>query len=202
MLRSFHSIYKFIIQATVAGFGVMFTAICMLIVYLFFDSILWYIPFFIFALVFSVVAGSYLHVLLSIPFQMPQEFDKLKNKVALGAYSNLQDFQEDVASFVMKFFSFVGADVVGAKFHFINCQPTIKECEIDFSQLNKESFNKRNKARLNDHHKAYHLPIQLGDEQLGYMILITKGYTLPIFYSILQDFENYYLDDQIKHFVK
>lgn len=202
MLRSFHSIYKFIIQATVAGFGVLFTGLCMLVVYLFFDNILWYIPFFIVSLVISIVAGSYLHVLLSIPFQLPQDFDRLKNKVALGEYNNLQEFQDDVANFVMKFFSFVGADVVGAKFHFINCVPTIKECDIDFTQLNKESFNKRNKARLSEQHKAYHLPIQLGDEHLGYIILITKGYTLPLFYSILVDFENYYLDDQIKHFVR
>lgn len=200
MLRSFNSIYKFIIQSTVTGFGVLFTGLCMLIVYLFFNNILWYIPFFIFALVVSIVAGSYLHVLLSIPFQLPQKFDQLKNKVALGQYANLQEFQEDVASFVMKFFSFVGADIVGAKFHFANCEATIKECDIDFSSLNKDSFNKRHKARLNGNHKAYHLPVILGDEHLGYMIVITKGYTLPIFYSILEDFENYYLDDQIKHF--
>jgi len=201
MIKSFNRIYKFIIQAVVAGFGLTFTGICLLMVYLFFENVLWYIPFFIFALVVSIIAGSFFNVILSIPFKLPQKFDLLKNRVALGEYKNLQEFQEDIANFILTFFNFVGADVVGGKFHLKTCQPTIKECNVDFSLLNQESFTK-NKLRLNEDYKAFYLPIELSGEDLGYFILITRGYTIPVLYAVLQDFENYYLDDQIKHFLK
>ncbi|MDA3893369.1 MAG: hypothetical protein PF517_17030 [Salinivirgaceae bacterium] len=201
MLRSFSTIYTFIIQATVAGFGLVFTGLCMLLVYLFFDNVLWYIPFFIAGILISILVGSYLSVVLSIPFKLPQQFDKLKNKVALGHYSNLQAFQEDIADFMLTFFNFIGADIEGGKFHFTDCKATIKPCNVDFDALTETSF-RNNKAKINGNYKAFHVPIHLGSEKLGYIIIITKGYTIPIFYAILQDFENYYLDDQIKCFVK
>jgi len=201
MLRSYSAIYKFIIQATVTGFGIILTGLCLLLVYLFFDNFLWYIPFLIVGIVISIIIGSYLHVVLSIPFKLPQKFDVLKNKVAVGEYSNLQEFQEAIADFMLSFFNFIGADIIGGKFHFIGCETTFRECEVDCKELGESSF-KNNRKKINGNHKAYHLPIKLGEEKLGYMVLVTKGYTLPLFYSILQDFENYYLDDQIKHFVK
>ena len=198
MFTSFDNIYSFIIKATIIGFGILFTLLCCLAVYLFFDNPLWYIPFSIFGIIASILAGSYLHVVLSIPFQLPKKFDPIKNKVALGEYSNISAFQEDIANFLIVFFNFPGADIVGGKFHFKGCNPTIKKCGVSFDDLTEKSFS-NNKKRLDDNHKAFHLPIMLGNQSLGYMILITKGYTIPVFYSILEDFENYYLDDQIKH---
>lgn len=201
MLSSFRNIYSFIIKAAITAFGMVFISLCCLIVYLFFDKIEWYIPFVIFGFIISIVVGSYIHVVLSIPFQLPQKFDPIKNKVALRKYSDMQEFQEEIANFILSFFNFLGADVIGGKFHFVQCNSIVKGVEIDYSKLTAESF-KKNKIRISTHSKAFHLPIILGEEKLGYMILITKGYTLPIFYSLLEDFENYYLDDQIKHFVK
>lgn len=201
MFKSFNTIYNFIIKTTIITFGVIFTVLCCLLVYFFFDNALWYIPFLILAIVVSILGGSYLFVVLNVPFQLPGKFDHIKNNVALGKYKNLQEFQLEIADFMLGFFSFYGASIVGGKFHFVGCEPLIKDCEVDFSELNKESF-KNNKRKLKDDKKAFHLPITLGEEKLGYMIVVTEGYTLPIFYSILNDFEDYYLDDQIRHFVK
>lgn len=200
MLRSFNSIYQFIIQATIAGFGLIFTGLCFFGVYVLCDNILWYIPVFIFALIVSIIAGSYINVVLSIPFQLPKKFDPLKNNVSLNKYANLQEFQEDIADFMIGFFNFLGFDIVAGKFHFKNCEATIKACDVDFSHVKQDSF-KNNKLKLVKGYHAFHIPIDLGGEYLGYMIVITKGYTLPVFHSVLQDFENYYLDDQIKHFL-
>jgi amino acid transporter len=201
MLTSFNTIYSFIIKATVIGFGVLFTSLCCVFVYFTWNTLQWYIPFFIFALIVSTLVGSYLFVVLSIPFELPKKFDVIKNKVAMGGYVSLQEFQEEVADFMLSFFNFQGADIIGGKFHFTGCTATQKECGVDFSQLSADSFSKI-KKRIDARHKAFHIPIILGGENLGYMILITRGYTIPIFYSLIQDFENYYLDDQIKHFVK
>jgi len=197
MLKSFNHIFGFLIGLTVVGFGVVFTAICLLLVYFLFDNaILWYIPTFIFGIVISIFIGSFVHVVLSIPFKLSQEYDAIKNKVALNEYQSLQEFQEEVACFMIRFFNFKGVDIIGGKFHFEGCNTTIKDCDVDFAHLTKADFTKY-KIRLKGNHKAFYLPIDLGNRHLGSMILITKGYTLPIFYSILQDFENYYLDDQL-----
>jgi len=47
--------------------------------------------------------------------------------------------------------------------------------------------------------KAFYIPICIGNKSLGHMILISNNYVLPIMYSILLDFENYMLDDQLLH---
>lgn len=201
MFKSFNNIYNFIIKTSIITFGVIFTVLSCLLVYFFFENPLWYIPFLIIAIVISILAGSYIYVVLKIPFQLPGKFDPIKNNVALGKYSSLQEFQDEIADFMISFFSFYGASIIGGKFHFTGCESIIRECDVNFSEINENSF-KQNKLKLEDDKKAYHIPIQLGDENLGYMILITDGYTLPIFYSIIQDFEEYYLDDQILHFKK
>lgn len=200
MLTSFSRIYNFIIKGTVITFGVIFTILCCLLVYFFFDNLLWYIPFLIISVVVSTLVGSYLYVVLNIPFQLPAKFDPIKNSVALGDYENLEAFQVEIASFMVSFFSFFGANVVGGKFHFKNCEAHIVACDVDFSAMSEDSF-KKSVLRLKNNRKAFHLPIHLGDESLGYMILICEDYTLPILLSVFKDFENYYLDDQIKHFV-
>lgn len=201
MLSSFNSIYSLIIKLTVITFGIIFTALCCLLVYFFFDNSLWYIPFVLVSIVVSVLVGAYLFVVLTIPFKLPGKFDVLKNKVALGEYNNIQEFQTEVAEFLIGFFNFFGANVIGGKFHFVKCDSIIIDCDVDFATIKKDTF-KNNKIILKNGRKAFHLPIKLGTNQLGYIILITEGFTLPIFYSILKDFENYYLDDQIIHLIK
>lgn len=201
MFSSFNNIYNLIIKLTVISFGVIFTVLCCSLVYFFFDNLLWYIPFILFAVIVSILVGAYLFVVLTIPFKLPGKFDELKNKVALGEYSSIQEFQSEIAEFLVSFFNFFGANVIGGKFHLAKCEPKIIDCGIDFSSINKDSF-KNNKTRLNNSKQAFHLPIKLGVHQLGYIILVTEGFTLPIFYSILKDFENYYLDDQIVHLLK
>ena len=201
MFSTFNNIYSFIIKLTVIILGILITSFSLLLPYLFCNNQLFYIIFFILGVVISVVVGSYLFVILSIPLLLPQKFDPIKNRVALNKYSNLQEFQSEIANFMTSFFNFIGVDIIGGKFHFENCEPTIIECDVDISKLKEQDFIK-NKIKLNSNFKAFYLPIRLEDQNLGYMILITKGYTLPLFYSILEDFENYYLDDQIFHFIK
>jgi len=201
MFSSFNNIYTFIIKSTVITFGIIFTIICCLLVYFFFDNLLWYIPFILIATIVSILVGAYLYVVLSIPFKLPGQFDVLKNKVALREYQHVQDFQTELAEFLIGFFNFFGANIVGGKFHLAKCEPKIIECDVDFSAFNKDSF-KNNKKKLKNNKRAFHLPVKLGSHQLGYIILITEGYTLPLFYSIMKDFENHYLDDQIIHLIK
>ena len=197
MVTTLSNIYSFIINATVIVLGIIITLISLLIPYLLFDNQLLYIPFLIGGIVISIVVGSHLFVVLSIPFQLPKRFDPIKNKVALGEYSSIEEFQLDIANFMVSFFNFAGADIVGGKFHFTNCEHIIIECGVNFDNLTKQDFKNKNSKKIDSNYKAFHLPIKLGNKNLGYMILITKGFTLPILYSILEDFENYYLDDQI-----
>lgn len=201
MFKSFNKIYALIIQVVVITFGVIFTSLCCLIVYFFFDNLVWYIPFVFIGVIISIIVGAYLYVILTIPFKMPEKFDVIKNKVALGEYKSINDFQTDVANFLKDFFNFFGANVVGGKFCLKNCEQLILDCNVDFSALNQDSFT-RNKKWLRNNKRAFHLPVKLGDRKLGYIILITQGYTLPVFNSVLKDFENYYLDDQLIHLIK
>ena len=201
MFSSFNNIFSFIIKATVIFMGLVITAFSLLLPYLLFDNLLFYIIAFFLGVIISIVVGSYLFVILSIPLQLPQKFDIIKNRVALNKFSSIQEFQSEIGDFMVSFFNFMGVDIIGGKFHFINCDPTIIECGVDFSKLKTQDFIK-NRKKLDSGLQAFYLPIQIEDQDLGYMILITKGYTLPLFYSILEDFENYYLDDQIIHFTK
>ncbi len=200
MLRSFGAIYRFISRAFIILFALIITAGFGLIVHFCLANPLWYIPFLIFGIIISILVGSYIDVVLSVPFELPAKFDPIRDKVAQGGYNSLQEFQREIANFMLDFFNFLGADIVGGKFHFKDCEPLLMECDLDFSQFNPDSF-KKNKKRINANQIAFHLSVHLGNEKLGYMIIITSGYVLPIFYSILEDFVNHYLDDQIKHFL-
>ena len=201
MFSTFSNIYSFIIKANVILIGSLITSINLFTAYYFFNNPLSYVLFFIIGVVISIITGAHIFVILSIPFQLPPKFDVIKNNVALNKYESIQDLQSDIAKFMVSFFSFAGLDIVGGKFHFLEAEPEIIQCDVDLSKLSEQDFI-NNKKKLDSKHKAYYVPIILGEHHLGYMILVTKGYTLPIFYSILEDFENYYIDDQILHFAK
>lgn len=199
MLSTFNNIYCFIIKLSVILLGGVIPSIFLLFNYLFFNTLKLYIPLFLIGVIISVLVCSYLYVVLSIPLLLPQKFDSIKNNVALNKYSNLQEFQKAVSDFIVSFFNYKGMDIVGGKFHFNGCEPIIMECEMDLTKIEEKDFN-LNRLKTIPNHTAFFLPIKLGDNDLGYMILVTKGFTLPFVYSILEDFENYYLDDQILHF--
>lgn len=199
MLSTFNNAYQLLIKTSVILIGTILPSLILLIHYQFFYTSNLYIPLLLTGVILSVVFCSYLYVILSIPLLLPQKFDLIKNNVALNKYSNLQEFQTAVSNFMVSFFNFKGVDIVGGKFHFTGCEPVIIECGVDLTKIEVQNFSK-NKLKLPGNHTAFFLPIELANQELGYMILVTKGFTLPFVYSILQDFENYYLDDQILHF--
>ena len=96
MFLTFNNIYSFIIKLTVIVLGVIITAISLLVSYFLLDNTLFYFIFFVFGVTISIIVGSYIYVILSIPLLLPQKFDSIKNSIALNKYSTLQELQSEI----------------------------------------------------------------------------------------------------------
>ena len=157
----------------------------------------------IFAVTLSVFTGALTYVVFSIPFDLAVKFDPIKNDIASGKLSDLNEAQKTIGEFAVSFFNYVGADVVGGKIHFKgSSSPTVIECETDIESIPLEKLRQKKKLHIAKNYKAYYLPVIFEEEELGYLILITKGFTFPFFYSILEYFEDYSLDDQVMCLVR
>lgn len=157
---------------------------------------LWQIPASIIGTIIAVTSGIYFYTILSIPYKLSRKFDTIKNKVALEAYTSCDDFQEEIANFIIDFFNYPGANVIGGNFHFKNCKNYIKNSGEDIQKFRSNTITK---YKLKSGKNAVYVPIKIANHNLGDMLLILEGQTLPLFKSIIADFENYFLDDQLYH---
>ncbi len=197
----FTAIYKLIINFTVTLLGIIVFCAMWFAGYLLFKEFYFQIPFIILGLVVAVLSGSYLHVLLRIPFDMPEQFDEIKNKVALQAYDSVEDFQQEIGSFLINFFRFSGADIYAGYFKFNGAEPLFLNVDIDIDQVLESDGEKIKRTKISKDVMAFYVPVVIGNKQLGKMILLTKGTVLPFMENVLEDFENYYLDDQLLHVI-
>jgi len=196
MFSSFEIIYKFSLQLLLS-FWILVWSLCSWYgVELFFGMSLWQIPATIVGTLLAVVSGVYFYTILSIPYKLSRSFDVIKDKVALETYKNTEEFQKEVADFIVDFFNYPGANVIGGNFHFKNCKTYINNSGEDIKKYRSDAITK---IKLKSGKRAIYVPIKIADHELGDMLLIMEGRTLPLFKSIISDFENYFLDDQLYH---
>lgn len=201
MLTSFASIYKFIINITVSILGLIIAALIWISGAVLFSEFYMQIPFIILGIIAGVSAGGYLFVLLRLPIELPEKFDPIKNRVALQQYSTVREFQQDIAIFLLEAFEFRGADICAGYFNFNGAEPLYLNVDMDISSLLTEEHERVVRTKLQHGKTAFYVPVQIGNIKLGEMLVFTQGYVLPLMEELLQDFENYYLDDQLLHVI-
>ncbi len=196
MFSSFETIYKFSLQL-ILSFWILVWSICSWYgVELVLGISVWQIPATILGTLLAVISGVYFYTILSIPYKLSRKFDIIKDKVALESYQNCEDFQKEIADFIIDFFNYPGANVIGGNFHFKGCEKYINNSG---EEINKFKSGSITKFKLKSGKRAIYIPIQIADHNLGDMLLIMEGNTLPLFKGIMADFENYFLDDQLYH---
>lgn len=204
MYYSYEKFFGFILKGLLVIWAMVCVFVSFGLSYLIFNSPTWCIPAVMLGVMVGVISSSYIYVVFSIPYLLSKEFDVIKNRVALNEYATVDEFQREVADFIIQFFQFAGANIQGGVFEFKNCQPLMKNVSVDCNEVAKFqtlasdiSVRKINLGKKS----AYLVPVELKNVHLGYMVLISKGYSFPFFKNILIDFENYYLDDQLMHVV-
>jgi len=196
MFSSFEIIYKFSLQL-ILSFWILVWSICSWYgVELAIGISIWQIPATIFGTLLAVISGIYFYTILSIPYKLSRKFDVIKDKVALESYQRCEDFQKEVANFIIDFFNYPGANVIGGNFHFKGCEKYINNSGEEIDKFKSDSITK---FKLKSGKRAIYIPIKIAEHNLGDMLLIMEGNTLPLFKGIMSDFENYFLDDQLYH---
>ena len=196
MFSSFEIIYKFSLQL-ILSFWILAWFICSCYgVELAIGISVWQIPATILGTLLAVISGVYFYTILSIPYKLSRKFDVIKDKVALESYQNCEDFQKEVADFIIDFFNYPGANVIGGNFHFKGCEKYINNSGEEINKFRSDSITK---FKLKSGKRAIYIPIKIAEHNLGDMLLIMEGNTLPLFKGIMSDFENYFLDDQLYH---
>ena len=76
---------------------------------------------------------------------------------------------------------------------------TMAQCDIPDAKIDKFKSDSITKFKLKSGKRAIYIPIKIAEHNLGDMLLIMEGNTLPLFKGIMSDFENYFLDDQLYH---
>ncbi|MRT93392.1 hypothetical protein [Ancylomarina sp. 16SWW S1-10-2] len=196
MFSSFEIIYKFSLQLILSFWIIVWSILSWYGVELVFGISLWQIPSTILGTLLAVITGVYFYSILSIPYKLSRKFDIIKDKVALESYQNCDDFQKEVADFIIDFFNYPGTNVIGGNFHFKGCKKYICNSGEQIDNFKSDSITK---YKLKSGKRAVYIPIKIAEHDLGDMLLIMEGWTLPLFKSIMADFENYFLDDQLFH---
>ncbi|RXQ97380.1 hypothetical protein EO244_00370 [Ancylomarina salipaludis] len=198
MFSSFEIIYKFSLQLLLSFWVLMWSIGSWYGIELLMGVSVWQIPASIIGTLIAVVSGIYFYTILSIPYKLSRKFDHIKDKVALETYTSCDDFQKEVADFIIDFFNYPGANVIGGNFHFNNCKSYTKNSGEEILKFRSNTITK---FKLKSGKRAVYVPIRIANHELGDMLLIMEGPTLPIFNDIIADFENYFLDDQLYHVI-
>ncbi len=201
MFKSFERLFRFVLEFVLFVWG----ASCAFVFWVTAGIIegigAWQIPFAMLGLIIGVVSGAYFYVIFTIPFALSKKFDVIKNKVALYQYKSVDDFQKDVAGFLIEFFRFPGADIVGGVFLFKNSKQLTINCDEDLTDIDINSYKDVTKIRLESGKRAFIVPVELAGEKIGSMLLKMEGFSLLAFPKIIEDFEDLYLDDQLMHVI-
>ncbi len=201
MISAYNAIYQIIVAGAAFFIGLIELALWWYIGFAVVDSFAWKVAFIFLGIICGVLVGAYSWLLLRIPFELSVRFDVLKNKVALRDYASVDEFQQDVASFLLDFFKFPGLRIQAGYFKFNGAEPLYVNVDFDASSLVDRPYDKIEVLPAADKRKAFVIPVIIGKHCLGEMILFTRGFTLYLMKDLLSDFENQYLDDQLLHVV-
>ncbi|MCD4709848.1 MAG: hypothetical protein K8R52_03315 [Bacteroidales bacterium] len=161
-----------------------------------------------------VVVGSMIHVISYIPFNLAAAFDPIKNDIASGRISTIEQLGERITTFTVQFYNFSFLDIshayiqtegAGVMGHETNSQVenVLKEYKILEKSRELDQITRAGKISLpGKDYQLYILPIWFGEQWLGYMALLSEKRISRFFQRFLMEYEENFLDDQIMHLVK
>jgi len=161
-------------------------------------------------LIVSITLGSWFWVTITIPGGVAREFDAIKNKIATGEISSVDDFSEALGMFLIRYFHFVGFDIVltvikikyGKTFVSDSSlgSDAIKNMEwINLSKSTQDIVSLGRSKFSGQKLHGYIIPIWFGNEWLGYITIYTETKLMRIYRQYLKVFEDLYIDDQVLH---
>ncbi|MCF8222320.1 MAG: hypothetical protein K9J25_04175 [Bacteroidales bacterium] len=159
--------------------------------------------------VLLTIAGSFLYVIWNIQFRLQYDFDRIRNNVASGKIQSLGEFEKALCGFVTGFFhySFFSVSACAIK---IKDRPVYRHGDMDVTKPEEAEEKARKSPQLTIWRKeksstgkkiTYLLPVWFGDEYLGFLLLESPNKLPRILKTLLQDFENNYIDDQLLHVI-
>jgi len=165
-------------------------------------------------LILVIIVGSLIHVISYIPFNLATAFDPIKNDIAEGRISTIEELAERITTFTVQFYNFSFLDISHA---FLETEASgvigfesntqvdkvLKEYRMLDKSKTLEEITLAGKISLpeRDYH-LYILPLWMGGTWLGYMALLSEKKISRFFQLFLMEYEDNFLDDQILHLVK
>ncbi len=162
-------------------------------------------------LVLVVLGYSFIHVVSYIPSNLAGAFDPIQNAIADGSIQSAGDMARDLSEFMVTFFNFAFFDIEYALVKIKNdtgAWPVEKdpgELGLNIGELDKsnEAVTETiyvGKIKFQDRTGHLYLtPMIFGEENLGYIAVVTRHRLWKIFKQLLTEFENHFVDDQVVH---
>jgi hypothetical protein len=165
-------------------------------------------------MVVVVILGAMIHVISYIPFNLDTAFDPIKNDIASGKISTIEQLGERITSFTVQFYNFSFLDITHAYIEIeesgiigFESNTPLSKVLNEYRMLDKskgfEDLTLAGKISLPERdYQLYILPIWLGESWLGYMALLSEKKISRFFQRFLMEYEGNFLDDQIMHVVR
>lgn len=165
-------------------------------------------------MVIVVILGAMIHVISYIPFNLATAFDPIKNDIASGKISTIEQLGERITSFTVQFYNFSFLDITHAYIEIeesgiigFESNASLSKVLNEYRMLDKskvlEDLTLAGKISLPERdYQLYILPIWLGESWLGYMALLSEKKISRFFQRFLMEYEGNFLDDQIMHVVR
>ncbi len=165
-------------------------------------------------MVVVVILGAMIHVISYIPFNLATAFDPIKNDIASGKISTIEQLGERITSFTVQFYNFSFLDITHAYVEIeesgiigfesnTQLNKVLKEYKMLDKSKDFEDLTLAGKISLPERdYQLYILPIWLGESWLGYMALLSEKKISRFFQRFLMEYEGNFLDDQIMHVVR
>jgi hypothetical protein len=165
-------------------------------------------------IILVIVVGSMIHVISYIPFNLATAFDPIKNDIASGHISTIEELGARITSFTVAFYNFSFLDI---SYAYIQTEHSgllgdqknsqmkniLKERGILEKSRQTDLITREGKIMLEGKaYQLYILPIWLGEIWLGYMALLSEQRISRFFQRFLMEYEENFLDDQIMHLVR
>jgi hypothetical protein len=165
-------------------------------------------------MVVVVILGAMIHVISYIPFNLATAFDPIKNDIASGEISSIEQLGERITSFTVQFYNFSFLDITHAYIEIeesgiigFESNTQLNKVLQEYKMLDKskvlEDLTLAGKISLPERdYQLYILPLWLGESWLGYMALLSEKKISRFFQRFLMEYEGNFLDDQIMYVVR
>ena len=165
-------------------------------------------------MVLVVILGTIIHVISYIPFNLATAFDPIKNDIAAGKLTTMEELAERLTRFTVQFYNFSFLDISHAYIETeesgiigFESNTLVDKVLKEYRMLDKskalEEIELAGEISLPDRdYHLYILPLWLGESWLGYMALLSEKRISRFFRRFLMEYEGNFLDDQIMHVVR